>query len=520
MCLLPHPHFLPLFPFPPIFVLTCFPFARCPPYIYPALVLSCVGLSHTLVCAYPYSVGFLTAVSSFRFLILFLDNDYVPLECASRGGQSRATSLPPHRPYDCSVDLRPGMCPPRGWIYSLAPPERLAMEKYIGDSLAAGIICPSSSPAGAGFFFVSKKDSSLRPCIDYRGLNDITVKNRYPLPLMSDAFELLQGATFFTKLDLRNAYHLVRIKEGDKWKTAFNTPMGHYEYLVMPFGLTNAPAVFQALVNDVLRDMVNRFLFVYLDNILIFSRSLPEHIQHVRAVLQRLLENQLFAKAEKCVFHQHTTSFLGFIITKGGLEMDPEKVKAVVEWATPQSRKELQRFLGFANFYRRFICNYSAITVPLTSLTSSAVRFLWNEAAERAFQHLKSRFTSAPILMTPDPFQQFIVEVDASEIGVGAVLSQRSPKDGQVHPCAFFSHRLSPSEQNYDVGDRELLAVKMALQEWRHWLEGAEHPFLIWRDHRNLEYMKSAKRLNARQARWSFLVALTLLCLIAQVLRM
>ena len=350
---------------------------------------------------------------------------------------------------------------------------------------------------------MSKKDGSLRPCIDYRGLNDITVKNKYPLPLMSGAFELLQGATFFSKLDLRNAYHLVRIRDGDEWKTAFNTPSGHYEYLVMPFGLTNAPAVFQSLVNDVLRDMVNKFLFVYLDDILICSRSLPEHVRHVRSVLQRLLENQLFVKAEKCVFHQPSTSFLGFVVSQRGLEMDPAKVKAVVEWPTPQSRKDLQRFLGFANFYRRFVRNFSSVVAPLTCLTSSSIRFVWNEAAEKAFRVLKSHFSTAPVLTTPDPTRQFVVEVDASDVGVGAVLSQRSQADGKMHPCAFYSHKLSASEQNYDVGDRELLAVKMALQEWRHWLEGAEQPFLIWTDHRNLEYMKSAKRLNARQARWS-----------------
>ncbi|KAG1927216.1 hypothetical protein F2P79_024405 [Pimephales promelas] len=213
--------------------------------------------------------------------------------------RSRAVSLPPHRPYDCSIELLPNTTPPRGRLYSLSVPEREALEKYLTESLDAGIIVPSSSPAGAGFFFVKKKDGSLRPCIDYRGLNDITVKNRYPLPLMSSAFEILQGAKIFTKLDLRNAYHLVRIKEGDEWKTAFNTPVGHFEYCVLPFGLVNAPAVFQALVNDVLRDMLNVFVFVYLDDILIFSPSLQIHVQHVRRVLQRLLENRLFDKAEK-----------------------------------------------------------------------------------------------------------------------------------------------------------------------------------------------------------------------------
>ncbi len=376
------------------------------------------------------------------------------------------------------------------------------MEKYISDSLTAGIIRPSSSPAGAGFFFVAKKDSSLRPCIDYRGLNNITVKNTYPLPLMSSAFERLQGASIFTKLDLRNAYHLVRIREGDEWKTTFNTPRGHFEYLVMPFGLSNSPAVFQALVNDVLRDMVDQFIYVYLDDILIFSSSLQEHVQHVRRVLQRLLENGLFVKAEKCAFHAQSVPFLGFIVSPEGVRMDPDKVKAVVSWPTPDSRKALQRFLGFANFYRRFIRNFSQLATPLTALTSTKTAFRWSIAAEAAFTKLRSRFVSASILRAPDPTRQFVVEVDASEVGVGAVLSQRATLDDKMHPCAFFSHRLSPAERNYDIGNRELLAVKLALEEWRHWLEGSGVPFVVWTDHKNLKYIQSTKRLNSRQARW------------------
>ncbi|XP_056094883.1 uncharacterized protein LOC130073475 [Rhinichthys klamathensis goyatoka] len=381
--------------------------------------------------------------------------------------------------------------------------KREAMEKYISDSLAAGFIRPSSSPAGSGFFFVGKKDGSLRPCIDYRGLNNITVKNTYPLPLMASAFERLQGASIFTKLDLRNAYHLVRIRKGDEWKTAFNTPRGHFEYLVMPFGLSNSPAVFQALVNDVLRDMVDQFIYVYLDDILIFSSSLQEHGQHVRRVLQRLLENGLFVKAEKCAFHAQSVPFLGYIISSEGVRMDPEKVKAVVEWPSPDSRKALQRFLGFANFYRRFIRNFSQLAAPLTALTSPRTAFRWSNTAEAVFAKLKGRFVSAPILIAPDSSRQFVVEVDASEVGVGAVLSQRSPTDDKMHPCAFFSHRLSPAECNYDIGNRELLAVKLALEEWRHWLEGSGVPFIVWTDHKNLEYIRTAKRLNSRQARWA-----------------
>ncbi|XP_013763718.1 RNA-directed DNA polymerase homolog [Pundamilia nyererei] len=204
-----------------------------------------------------------------------------------------AQSLPPHHSYNCGIDLLPAAPLPNSRLYSISKPERESMERYITDSLAAGIIRPSTSPLGAGFFFVEKKDASLRPCIDYRGLNKITIKNKYPLPLLASAFELLQGATHFPKLDLRNAYHLVRIREGDEWKTAFNTHLGHFEYLIMPFGLTNAPAIFQALVNDVLRDFLNHFVFVYLDDILIFSRSRAEHVKHVRLVLHHLLENRL-----------------------------------------------------------------------------------------------------------------------------------------------------------------------------------------------------------------------------------
>ena len=226
------------------------------------------------------------------------------------------------------------------------------------------------------------------------------------------------------ELDLRNAYHLVRIREGDEWKMAFNTPTGHYEYLVMPFSLTNAPAIFQALVNDVLRDMLDRFVFVYLDDILIFSKTKEEHVHHVQAVLQRLLENSLFVKAEKCEFHSSSVSFLGYVIGKGNISMDSAKVSAVTAWRIPDSRKQLQHFLGFANFYRRFIRGYSTVAAPLTAFTSSKVPFMWSPAADTAFRALKAKFTSARILQMPDSERQIVVEVDASDVGVGAVLSQ------------------------------------------------------------------------------------------------
>ncbi len=218
-------------------------------------------------------------------------------------------------------------------------------------------------------------------------------------------------------------------------------------------------------------------------------------------MLQRLLENGLYVKAEKCAFHAQSVPFLGYIVSVEGMRMDPDKSQAVVDWPTPDSRKALLRFLGFANFYRRFIRNFSQLAAPLTALTSTKIPFRWSSAAEAAFAKLKGCFVSAPILIAPDPSRQFVVEVDASEVGVGAILSQRSSSDDKMHPCTYFSHRLSPAERYYDIGNRELLAVKLALEEWRHWLECSGVPFIVWTDHKNLEYIKSAKRLNSGQAR-------------------
>ncbi|KAL0195339.1 hypothetical protein M9458_008911, partial [Cirrhinus mrigala] len=417
---------------------------------------------------------------------------------------TKATQLPPHRPGDCAIDLLPGSIPPRGRIFPLSQPEAEAMNQYIKEELTKGFIRPSTSPASAGFFFVKKKDGGLRPCIDYRALNDITVKYRYPLPLVPPALEQLRAAKIYTKLDLRSAYNLIRIRAGDEWKTAFSTTTGHYEYRVMPFGLANSPSYFQAFVNDVFRDMLNRWVIIYIDDILIYSNSYSEHVQHVRAVLQRLVKHELYAKEEKCEFHQERITFLGYVISPEGVAMDESKVNAVRNWPRPKTLKELQRFLGFSNFYRRFIRNFSTVAAPLSSMIKQgSTRLTWTPAAAQAYDELRQRFTTAPILHHPDPNLPFLVEVDASNTGVGAVLSQRQGQPLKTYPCAFFSHKLSPAERNYDVGNRELLAIKLALEEWRHWLEGARHPFTILTDHRNLEYIRTAKVLNHRQARWA-----------------
>ncbi|KAK3518141.1 hypothetical protein QTP70_033236 [Hemibagrus guttatus] len=278
-----------------------------------------------------------------------------------------AARLPSHQVWDCAIDLLPNTSLPKGRIYPLSLPESKAMEDYIEAALAAGHIRPSTSLVAAGFFFVGKKDEGLRPCIDYRGLNTITVRYPYPLPLVPAVLEQLRGARVFTKLDLRSAYNLVHFHKGDEWKTAFHTTHGHYEYRVMPFGLTNAPAVFQALINGVFQNLLGKGVIAYIDDILVYSTSMEEHVRQVREVLTRLQQHHLYVKLEKCEFHRTTVTFLGYVISRQGVEMDVVKVRAVTEWPAPATVRELQCFLGFANFYRRFIRNYSSAG-PLTSL--------------------------------------------------------------------------------------------------------------------------------------------------------
>ncbi|KAI2667316.1 Transposon Tf2-8 polyprotein [Labeo rohita] len=262
----------------------------------------------------------------------------------------------------------------------------------------------------------------------------------------------------------------------------------------MLYGLSISPSVFPTFMNEVSREFLHRFVIVYIDDILIYSRNLAEHRQHVQQVLHKLRDHSLYLKLEKCEFHQSSVQFLGYVISAEGVQMDQGKVAAIQEWPQPLTVKELQRFLGFSNFYRRFIKDYSSITAPLTSLLRGKPKTLsWNPSAHEAFRRLKKIFSTALLLHHPDPELPFTVEVDASTTGVGAVLSQAVGEPPLLHPCAFYSCKLSPAEQNYDVGNRELLAIKLALEEWRHWLEGSKHPFTIITDHKNLQYLLESK---------------------------
>jgi hypothetical protein len=418
-----------------------------------------------------------------------------------------AQKLPPHRPgVDHEIPLVADAKPVFGSIYNMSETELQFLKDYIDDMVAKGFIRPSKSPFGSPVLFVQKPDGSLRLCVDYRKLNEVTIKNRYALPLMSELFDRLKNAKYYTRLDLADAYNQLRIAAGDEYKTAFRTRYGHFEYLVMPFGLTNAPASFQSYANDCLREFLDIFCIVYIDDVLIYSRTLEEHIAHVKQVLSRLRESGLTCKLSKCEFHATSTSFLGFVISPDGVSMEPDRVAAITEWPIPTSVHDIQIFLGFANFYRRFISGYSAITAPITSLLRKNQRFEWSSQAQEAFDELKRRFTSAPILRHFDPDLPIRLHTDASSVAISGILSQLH-SDSQWHPVAFFSRKCIPAECNYGIPDLEMLAIVECMRHWRHYLEGAHHPIQVLSDHKNLTTFMSTKVLNRRQARWAELLA-------------
>ncbi|KAJ8456455.1 hypothetical protein ONZ45_g18712 [Pleurotus djamor] len=433
-------------------------------------------------------------------------------EFADVFSKGKAETLPDHRSFDLKIDIEEGSGPPVGPLYSLSQVEQKALKEFIDEHLRTGFIRSSKSPHGAPVLFAKKKDGSLRLCVDYRGLNKITRKDRYPLPRTSDLLDAPSKAKVYTKIDLRNAYHLVRIAEGDEWKTTFRTRYGSFEWLVMPFGLTNAPAAFQRMVNDIFSDMLDVCVIVYLDDILIFSDDMSKHKEHVKEVLRRLRKHKLYAKGEKCEFHTDTVEYLGYLLSPDGLKMDPRKIEVIQNWPEPRKVKEVQSFLGFANFYRRFIENYSDIVVPLTRLTRKNVAWVFSEDCRRAFKALKLAFTTAPILSHWIPDCPIVVETDASDYALGAIISIYAP-DGEIHPVAFHSRTFSGAELNYDVHDKELLAIFEAFTVWRHYLEGAPTTIDVVTDHKNLEYFSTSKVLTRRQVRWSEYLSQFNLCI-------
>ncbi|EOY03326.1 DNA/RNA polymerases superfamily protein [Theobroma cacao] len=403
-------------------------------------------------------------------------------------------SLPPEREVEFCIDLIPDTRPISIPPYRMAPAELKELKDQLEDLLDKGFIRPSVSPWGAPVLFVKKKDGSLRLCIDYRQLNKVTVKNKYPLPRIDDLFDQLQGAQCFSKIDLRSGYHQLRIRNEDIPKTAFRTRYGHYEFLVMSFGLTNAPAAFMDLMNRVFKPYLDKFVVVFIDDILIYSKSREEHEQHLKIVLQILREHRLYAKFSKCEFWLESVAFLGHVVSKEGIRVDTKKIEAVEKWPRPTSVSEIRSFVGLAGYYRRFVKDFSKIVAPLTKLTRKDTKFEWSDACENSFEKLKACLTTAPVLSLPQGTGGYTMFCDASGVGLGCVLMQH----GKV--IAYASRQLKRHEQNYPIHDLEMAAIVFALKIWRHYLYGETCE--IYTDHKSLKYIFQQRDLNLRQCRW------------------
>jgi len=409
------------------------------------------------------------------------------------------SGLPPDRGDAMKIETDPVADPPFRPVIRLSIAELDELRKQLDDLLGKGFIKPSTSPYGAPVLFVKKKDGSLRMCVDYRGLNRITKKNRHPLPRIDELIDRFRGARYFTKLDLLSGYHQQCIAEEDTHKTAFRCRYGHFEFNVVPFGLTNAPASFSNMMLRVLDPVLDKWVVVYLDDILIYSRSEAEHLQHLRSVLALLRKNGLYVKLSKCSFMQQETEFLGHTISKDGIHTSGGLVRAIREWPRPQKQKDVQQFVGLAQFYHQYIDNFASICLPLTALLGEGVPFSWTEEQEQAFTTLKEAIGKAPVLRIFDPDLLTTVETDASGFAIGAVLFQ-TDEHGVSRPVAFTSRKLNPAERNYPTHEQELLAVVHALKTWRFYLDGSH--FIVYTDHATLQHFPTQPKLTRRQARW------------------
>jgi hypothetical protein len=410
--------------------------------------------------------------------------------------------LPPRRKWDHTINLVPGHSPVRGRCYPLAFREKEALKDFISTNKLSGKIRGSDSPFASPFFFRPKPGTGeLRGIQDYRKLNEVTIKDRYPLPLIQDILRRAQGSKIFTKMDLRWGFNNIRIREGDEHKAAFVTLLGLFEPNVMQFGLCNAPSTFQRMVDEVLATERNLgHVKVYIDDILVHTEDLKTNRYWTGRVLTKLEENQLFCRKEKCQFEKTEVEFLGVMLSPGRVGISPRKVTAIKNEEPPKNKKGIRRFLGITNYHRRFIKGYLEIARPLHELTKD-VPFDWSESCNRAFQSLKEALITAPVLALPGDEGKFRLETDASDVATGAFLYQ-AQKDGPFKPVGYFLKSYNDAEKNYTTYDKEMLAIMRALDEWRSLLIGTREPFEIHTDHRNLTYFWDLQKLTSRQANW------------------
>jgi hypothetical protein len=389
--------------------------------------------------------------------------------------------LPPEMDVEFVIELKPGMAPISRRSYRMPPNELAELKTQLQDLLDKGFIRPSSSPWGCPAIFVKKKDQTLRMCMDYRPLNEVTIKNKYPLPQIDILFDQLNGARVFSKIDLKLGYHHIRIRLEDIPKTAFTTRYGLFEYLVMSFGLRNALAHFTYLMNSVFMPELDKFVVVFIDDILIYSKNEEEHARHLRVILTRLREHQLYAKFSKCTFWLEEIQFLGHVLSAKGIAVDPSKVKDILEWKSPTTVHQVRSFLGLAGYYRRFIPDFSKIVKPITGLLINDTKFDWSSKCNEAFEQVKVLLTTAPVLAQPDIEKPFYVYCDASGSGLGCLLMQ----EGQV--IVYASRQLRWHEEHYPTHDLELATVVRALKIWRHYLLG--NMCHLYTDDKSLKYI-------------------------------
>lgn len=401
--------------------------------------------------------------------------------------------LPPNRSIEHSIELKEGSQPFSIRPYRNSFDQKNEIERLVTEMLETGIIRPSTSPFASPILLVKKKDGTWRFCIDYRRLNSLTIKNKFPIPLIEELLDELGGAEFFTKLDLRAGYHQVRMKEKDIEKTAFRTHSGHYEFIVMPFGLTNAPATFQNLMNKVFEPFLRKFTLVFFDDILVYSKAAQDHLQHLELVFEVMRQHKLFAKQSKCDFMKDQVAYLGHVISKAGVAVDGSKVADMLAWPLPQNIKALRGFLGLSGYYRKFVKGYGTIAKPLTMLLQKD-HFHWSDEATVAFNNLKTALTNTPILKLPDYTKVFTVETDASNSGIGAVLTQEG------HPLAYFSKSLGIRGQAMSTYEKELMAVVAAVKKWTPYL--MDKRFYIKTDHYALKFLSDQKVNNLIQQKW------------------
>jgi hypothetical protein len=395
------------------------------------------------------------------------------------------------------IKIKPNTEPIKQKTRGIPTSFREEFKRTIMEMKKAGLIVNSKSPWCSPVRLVRKKDGTIRVCVDFRKLNNVTIKDAYPIPIIDNLFDYLATALYFTTLDLASGYYQVMMDSNSQEYTAFACDFGFFEYRVMPMGLTNACATFQRLMNNVLDGLIGKICLVYLDDIIIFSNTLEEHIEHVKLVAQRLREHNLKIKLSKCKFAQKRVEYLSHIIENGSIKPNPAKVEAISKCKVPTTVKQVQSFLGLVCYYRKFINNCSTIASPLINLTKKNIDFIWDEACQSAFDQLKQILMSDQMLALPNYNKIFRLETDASGYGVGAVLSQQIDK--QWKPIAYFSKHLSATERNYSTSERELLAIVLAIEKFKQYLYGRE--FIIKTDHKPLQFLLTTDVPSARLAR-------------------